>query len=150
VGGDVEVFLDTSVLFSAVHSEIGGARMILKLGEAGAVSLWMGPGVLREAEAVLARKSPKSKAYFALLIDRVRIHVGEEAGADMLERALAVVDHQRDAEVLAEAMVIGVDYFVSLDRRHLVGNPRAAQLPFPIGTPGDFLEWSRERLIKHG
>jgi len=92
VGGDVEVFLDTSVLFAAVHSETGGARMILKLGEAGAVSLWMGPWVLREAEAVLAR-SPRSKTYFVLLIDRARISVREGAGADMLERSLAVVDY---------------------------------------------------------
>ncbi|MCD5413000.1 MAG: type II toxin-antitoxin system VapC family toxin [Dehalococcoidia bacterium] len=148
MGGDVEVFLDTSVLFAAVHSEMGGARMILKLGEAGAVSLWVGPWVMREAEAALASKSPKSKAYFVLLIDRARIRVGEEAGADMLERALAVVDYQPDAEVLAEALVMGVDYFVSFDRKHLVGNPRAGQLAFPVGTPGDFLEWYRERLMK--
>jgi len=76
--------------------------------------------------------------------------VGGEAGADMLERALAVVDYQPDAEVLAEVLVIGVDYFVSLDRKHLVGNPRAGQLAFPIGTPGDFLEWYRERLMRRG
>ena len=60
-------FLDTSVLFAAVLSETGGARLILKLGEAGVLRLRVGPGVLREADDVLARKAPKSKALFALL-----------------------------------------------------------------------------------
>ena len=30
--------------------------------------------------------------------------------------------------------------------KHLLGNPRAGGLPFPIGTPGDFLAWCRRRL----
>jgi predicted nucleic acid-binding protein len=76
VADRIKVFLDTSALFSAVHSETGGARLILKLGEAGAVELWTGPWVLREAEAVLERKSPSSKPYFALLLDRSHFQVG--------------------------------------------------------------------------
>lgn len=42
----------------------------------------------------------------------------------------------------------GRDCFVSFDREHLVGNPRAGELPFPIGTAGDFLEWYREHLMQ--
>jgi len=76
---DLAVFLDTSVPFAAVGSEAGGARAMLKLGEAGAVALWIGPWVLREMEGVLTRKSPHSKAYCALLLDRVGVQVGGEA-----------------------------------------------------------------------
>ncbi len=101
------VFLDTSVLFAAVHSETGGARLILKLGEAGAICLWVGPWVLKEAESVLERKSPESKTYFALLLDRAQVHVGEKPGADVLEEALAVVDYPPDAQIVAEALAIG-------------------------------------------
>ena len=145
---DLQVFLDTSALFATVHSESGGARMILKLGEAGAVSLWVGPWVLREAESVLGRKSPKSKAYFALLLDRAKVRVGEEANAELVKQALPVAGYLPDAQVVAEALTIGVDYFVSFDRKHLVGNPRLEGLPFPVGTAGDFLTWYRERLAK--
>jgi len=56
VEGRIKVFLDTSVLFAAVYSKTGGSRLILKLGEAGAVQLWVGPWVLREAEGVIKRK----------------------------------------------------------------------------------------------
>ncbi len=142
----VLAFLDTSVLFAAVLSETGGARLILKLGEADAVELWIGPWVLREAEGVIDRKSPSSKAHFALLLDRSRVRVGLEATEDALQTAARAVTYLPDAQVVAEALTVGIDYFVSLDRVHLIGNPRADQLPFPMGTPGDFLAWFRARL----
>jgi len=148
VGAELKVFLDTSVLFAAAHSETGGACLILKLGEAGAVSLWVGPWVLKEAEGVLDRKSPRSKGYFALLLDRSGVQVGEEPDESTLHQARSVIDYLPDAQVVAEALALGVDYFVSFDREHLVGNPRAGDLPFPIGTAGDFLEWYREQLME--
>ena len=148
MGSELRVFLDTSVLFAAIHSETGGARLILKLGEAGAVSLWVGPWVLKEAEGVLDRKSPRSKGYFALLLDRSGVQVGREADETALHQARSVIDYVPDAQVVAEALGVGVDYFVSFDREHLVGNPRAGELPFPIGTAGDFLAWYRERLME--
>ena len=144
---ELSVFLDTSALFAAAYSETGGARLILKLGEAGVMSLWVGPRVLREAESVLERKSLRSKGYFALLLDRARIQVSAEADEAALRKACAVIDYEPDAQVVAEALTIGADYLVSFDWVHLVGNPRAGELPFPIGTAGDFLAWYRERLM---
>ncbi len=144
----LRVFLDTSVLFAAVQSETGGARLILKLGEAGLISLWIGPWVLEEAERVLDRKSPKSKKYFSLLLDCSKIKIGDKANENLINQALSVINYLPDAQILAEALTSEVDYFVSFDRKHLVGNPRAEKLPFPIGTPGDFLKLYKEYLIK--
>ena len=142
------VFLDTSVLFAAVWPAEGGARLILKLGEAGAISLRVGPWVLREADAVLRRKSEGSRPHLVLLLDRARVQVGPEAGTEPLAQARSVVDYLSDAQVLAEALEIGVDFLVSLDRKHLLGNPRAGDLPFAVGTPGEFLEWVRQQLVQ--
>lgn len=150
MGAELKVFLDTSALFAAVYSETGGARLILKLGEARVVSLWIGPWVLKETEGVIERKSPKSKSYFALLLERSHVQVGEEPGESALHQASSVIEYLPDAQVVAEALAIGVDYFVSFDRKHLVGNPRAKELPFPIGTAGDFLAWYREWLKENG
>jgi predicted nucleic acid-binding protein len=146
VDAETRAFLDTSVLFAAVWSESGGSRLILKLGEAEAVSLWAGPSVLREADAVLKRKAPESRPHMALLLDRAQVRVGPEAGTEAMALARTAVDYVPDAQVLAEALETGVDYFVSLDREHLVGNPRTETLPFAVGTPGDFLEWYRQQL----
>jgi len=148
VDAEPRVFLDTSVLFAAVWSESGGSRLILKLGEAGAVALWIGPTVLQEAEAVLRRKSPESRPHMALLLDRAQVQVGPEAGTGALAQALSAVDYLPDAQVVAEALEIEADYLVSLDQQHLVGNPRTEGLPVTVGTPGDFLEWYRQHLTE--
>jgi predicted nucleic acid-binding protein len=148
MSSETRVFLDTSVLFAAVWSESGGSRLILKMGEAGAVSLWVGPTFLREAEAVLKRKSPASRPHMALLLDRAQVQVGPEAGIEALGLARLAVDYAPDAQVLAEALELKVDYFVSLDREHLVGNPQIGHVPFAVGTPGDFLEWYRHHILE--
>jgi len=150
VEGEIKVFMDTSALFAAVHSETGGARLILKLGEAGAVQLWVGSWVLREIEGVLERKSPRSKTYFALLLDRSRVEVGQEAGAEALAKGLAVVEYLPDAQIVAEAVAVGADYLVTFDREHLLGDAGTEDLPFPVGTAGDFLAWYRARLAHGG
>lgn len=144
---ETRVFLDTSVLFAAVWSESGGSRLILKLGEAGAVSLWVGPCVLQEAEAVLKRKSDASRPLMALLLDRARVQVGPEAGTEALNQAQLAIKYVPDAQVLAEALELHVDYLVSLDKKHLVGNPGVENLSLAVGTPGEFLEWYRQRLV---
>ena len=145
---ETHVFLDTSVLFAAVWSESGGSRLILKLGEAGAVSLWVGPSVLQEADAVLECKSPESGPHMALLLDRAQVQVGPRAGTAALAQAKSAVEYAPDAKVLAEALELKVDYFVSLDREHLVGNPQTESLPFSVGTPGDFLDWYRRQVLE--
>ena len=149
MAAEYRVFLDTSALFSAIHSETGGARLILQLGEAGVFALWIGPWVLREIENVLTRKSPGSKHYFALLLERANIQIAPEADERALQLAGSAIDYWPDAQVIAEALMVDADYFVSFDRAHLVGNARAADsLPFPIGTAGDFLAWYRDRLLE--
>jgi predicted nucleic acid-binding protein len=146
MASEVRVFLDTSALFAAVLSEKGGSRLILKLGEARAVGLGVGPRVLHEADAVLTRKAAENKALFALLLDRAKVSVGPEPDDTALAQARTIVDYPPDAHIVAEALAAGADYLVSLDRKHLVGNPRTPDLPFPIGTPGDFLAWLRVHL----
>ena len=46
------IFLDTSVVFSAVYSPEGGARKLFLLGEIGALQLIIGPTVLQECELI--------------------------------------------------------------------------------------------------
>ena len=140
-----QVFLDTSALFAAVLSATGGARQLFKLGEAGVITLWVGPTVLAEMDAVLTRKSPGSKGALALLLDRAKVQIGPAPAPAMQTQAQAVVTYPPDADVVAEALAAQVDYLVSLDRQHLVDNPRNTALPFPIGTPGDCLAWLRAR-----
>jgi hypothetical protein len=59
------------------------------------------------------------------------------------------VDHPGNAQVIAAVWESQVDYFVTLDRQHFLNNkPLRATLPFPMGTPGDFLDWFRVRITE--
>jgi predicted nucleic acid-binding protein len=144
---NLHVFLDTSALFSAIYSEAGGARLILKMGEIQVISLWVGNKVLRETDSVLTRKSPKSRPLFAFLLDQARIRTGSQPTAEHLRQAAEIVDHEPDAQVIAEALAADTDYMVSFDRKHLIDNPKVQMLPFPIGTAGDFLAWYQQYHI---
>jgi hypothetical protein len=97
---------------------------------------------------VLARKAPESKALFALLLDQAGVEIGPAPDAVARNSAEAVLEYAPDARVLAEALAVRADYFVTLDRQHFIDNPHVSGLPFLVGTPGDFLAWLRERLRK--
>jgi predicted nucleic acid-binding protein len=139
------VFLDTSVVFAGVLSETGGARLILKLGEAGLVHLVIGPRVLEEADRTFSRKALDSKPLFAILLDVARVEMGKPARRAHLDVANEVIGYAPDAHVLAEAISNDADYFVTLDRKHFHADA-VKGLPLLVGTPGDFLAWLRNRI----
>jgi predicted nucleic acid-binding protein len=145
---ELRIFLDTSALFAAVVSTTGGSREILRLGEAGLLRVTLGPMVLSELDSVLNRKSPRSRAYIALLLDRSGVWTGPEASLNDLERAKGIVRYRPDAQIIAEALAAQSDYLVTYDREHMLENPLVNQLPFPAGTAGDFLGWFREYWLK--
>ncbi len=140
------LFLDTSVLFAAVLSPTGGARLVLKLGEAGVASVVVGPRVLAEIDGVITRKAPQFRAFVALMLDGAAVEVGPPADAASSEAARGLISYAPDAAILAEVLAAKIDYFVSLDRAHFVGNATLDSLPFRVGTPGQCLAWLRDRL----
>ena len=143
----ISAFLDTSALFAGIWSAEGGSRMILKLGEAGAVRLLVGPQVLDEIESALRRKAPDMLGLLALLLDRSGVEVVLSPTSDTVRDSEVLTGHSGDAQVLAAAWAAGVDYFVTLDRKHFLDNPTLRDaVPFPVGTPGDFLAWYRAQL----
>jgi predicted nucleic acid-binding protein len=143
----VRAFLDTSALFAGIWSASGGARMILKLGEAGAIQLLISPQVLTEVRGALRRKAPDLFDLLTLLLNRSQVEVVSLPSPDVERESLALTHHAGDAQVLAAAWQTGTDYFITLDREHFLDNTLLRDaLPFPVGTPGDFLAWYRESL----
>jgi predicted nucleic acid-binding protein len=143
-----KVFLDTSALFAGIWSAEGGARMILKLGEAGAIRLWVSSQVLREIEEVLRRKAPAALGTLAVLLHQSNIEVTPAPTAELIQQSERLTGHAGDAQVLAAAWLAEADYLVTLDRAHFLDNLTLRQaMSFPLGTPGDFLAWYREKLV---
>ena len=122
--------------------------MVLQLGEAGAVQVVVSRQVLGELEGALRRKAPGAMTSLALLLDRSRIEIAPEAGPEILATCEGLVTHRGDARILAAAVCSRVDFFVTLDRKHLLDSTRLGPaVPFVVGTPGDFLAWVRARLL---
>jgi predicted nucleic acid-binding protein len=145
------IFLDTSALFAGIWSAQGGARMLLKLGEAEAVHLLVSSQVLQEIEDVIRRKATQFLPMLAVLLDRSRVSIIPAATQEMLQRCRGLDPYPGDARILADAWHNRVDYLVILDRAHFLDvSNLAGQVPFPIGTSRVCLDWYRENLQENG
>jgi hypothetical protein len=143
------VFMDMSAIFAAMWSETGDGRLILKLGEAQVVDLYISSQVLGVLEAVLRRKASGVLSGLALLLDRSRIRVGPDASSDLVLRAGQWIDHTGAGRILADAMTAGVDYFVTLEGEHFLNNEIVQKaVSFQMGAPGDFLAWFRDADLR--
>ena len=137
---NLKIFLDTSVLFSAVISPTGGARKLFLLAEAGLLQLIIGPTVLREADEVVRRKAPASLPLFAQLLEAGQVETCSAPTPKQIESARNLVAYIPDAYVLAEAIRAEVDWFVTHDKEHFLKTKKGITLSFEIGTPGDLLQ----------
>jgi predicted nucleic acid-binding protein len=141
------VFLDTSAPFAGIWSAEGGARVILRVGEVGAIRLLVSSQVLDEIDGALRHKAPETPGLLALLLDRSGVEVVPPPVPKAVQDSQALIGHPGDAQLLAAAWIARVDYFVTLDRKHFLDNQALRDaVPFPVGTPGDFLAWYREQL----
>jgi predicted nucleic acid-binding protein len=142
------VFLDTSAFFAGIWSATGGARMLLKLGETGAIQLLVSSQVLTEMENVLRRKAPEKLGVLALVLNRSGVDAVPAPTREAIRKSQALLDYMPDIQVLAAAWAANVDYFTTLDQRHFLDNSTLTEaVPFPVGTPGDCLAWFRAQLV---
>lgn len=136
----LKIFLDTSVLFSAVLSSTDGARKLFHLAEAGVLQLMVGPEVLREADEVVRRKVPASLPLLAQLLEAGQVKTCSTPTPKQTEAAKGMVAYTPDAHVLAEAICAEPDWFVTHDKEHFLKVKKEINLSFAIGTPGDLLQ----------
>lgn len=142
-------YLDSSALFSGLWSAEGGARMILKLGEAEAVQIMISSQVLTEVEGALRKKAPGTLGALALILERSNAQILPNPSKELIKVCEKLVDHPGDARVLASVWDVEIDFFVTLDRKHIIENQALKKgAPFLIGTRGDFLDWFRGRLTR--
>ena len=144
-----KVFLDTSAVFSGIWSTQGGAFAILRLGEEKLIDLVVSQTVLREIDTVLREKLSTKLTVALQLLDICITYIANEPSPSAIQLAGSLIAYAPDAHVFASALGANVDYFVTLDQKHLLGNaPLRDAAPFPIGTPGDFLAWYRDFIAK--
>lgn len=138
----MRVFLDANVYFAGLYSPEGASFLALRGLVRGAFEGVGSRLVLREAERNLRRKTNhKTLAAFHRLLRTSRITI-VPAPSEVILKTYEPFIHPKDVPVLAAALEAGVDYLVTLDRRHFL-TPEvlsaAGKTKTKIVTPGEFL-----------
>lgn len=119
------LFIDSSVLYSAAYSAKGYARDLLLMGIRGEVLLVISSLVLEETRRNILANAPQAVDFLDLVVNLLPLELVEPLGEDVLiaERFVA----KKDAFIVASAKKGHVDYLVTLDKKHLLGNDAAAE-----------------------
>lgn len=131
------LFLDSSVLFTAVNSPTGGSA---KLFTTKTVKLTTSNLVLTEVERNVRKKlhSYHLERFF-MLTEKMEI-ISQFPSDERIKRAKEVIV-EKDAIILAEVKSIKASYLVTLDRKHFL-TPAVEQFlkPKRVVTPKMLLE----------
>lgn len=141
------LFLDSSALVAGAISADGAARALLVLAEAGKIQLTISEQVVAETERALARTAPSALVYYREVLLHSDLRVTRDPAPEQVEARAGLIGHQADVPIVIAAMEAGVDFLVTLNRRHFLDDPGVAERSgLRLGTPGDALAWVRQQL----
>lgn len=138
-------FIDSSVLFSAMGSETGAARELLRLALFGEVNLFASGYVFQEVRESLTEKGKQLALKPLQTIHDLGIFELVETTLEDENAARETVDDPEDIAIVAAAKIARVDALVSFDRKHLHTKVVSEYISAPVITAGDALKLIRER-----
>jgi predicted nucleic acid-binding protein len=142
-----DLFLDSSALFAGVVSAAGASRALLLLAEGELILITVSEQVVTETEQAVARKVPRALLTYREALRSTGLRIVHDPSPQEVEAHRDIISHAPDVPIVVAAMQAGVDYLVTLNRRHFMDDPRvAAHARLRIGSPGDTLAWVRRRL----
>ena len=141
-----QVFIDTSALIAGILSPTGAAHEVLRLCEAHVVQAVMSRQVLVETDRNLADKLPALLLDYRAFLKHLAPRIVADPPRASVERAKELI-HHNDAPILAAALLANVDYLVTWNTRHFQKKAVRDATPFPIVTPGEFLEAFRQAIL---
>jgi predicted nucleic acid-binding protein len=142
-----DLFLDSSALFAGVVSAAGASRALLLLAEEDLIVVTISEQVVAETERAVARKVPRALLTYREAVRSTGLRIVHDPSPQEVEAHRDIISHPPDVPIVVAAMQAGVDYLVTLNRRHFMDDPRvAARARLRIGTPGEALAWVRGRL----
>ena len=137
------VFFDTSVYIAALLSPEGGAGELLRLVEAGALTMVVSEKVVMESDRVLEKRFPdliqESRRLWENLAPEVAPNPTSKAVMPFLKQLSA-----GDAAILCSAHLARVSAFVTWNTRDFMKPGIESLVSFPIVVPGDCLKLFRK------
>ena len=134
------VFFDASVFLASLHSPSGGSSEVFRYAVVGAMEALVSEDVIEEvARNIQGVKNELVAAWLKNIatIPFTSVSVTKEE----VEWAADFTD-EKDAHIVAAAEKAGVDFLVTLDKRHLLDKKEAIEpnISFRIVRPEDLLE----------
>ncbi|MCI0519695.1 MAG: PIN domain-containing protein [Chloroflexi bacterium] len=142
----INLFLDSGARFAGIVSPRGAARVLLLLAETGHIHITISEQVVAECERAIARKAPGALDDLRQAIRSSKAQILHGPAPGDVQANLHLISHPADVPILLSAMRAGVDFLVTLIRKHILEDPRVAnQTGLRMGTPGDALLWVKLR-----
>lgn len=145
-----KLFWDSSGLIAAILSqkENSPGRLLLRLGEAGALDLRVSREVLSDCDRVLRRINPERVKQLAVILYQANIATTLDPNPATVARCIEMTGYEPDARVLAAAVECDADLFLTHDTEHFLQNPLIGppDTRLRVVTLYEALEWVRERL----
>ena len=142
----IRLFLDASVLISAIISAKGASRELFNLAGRGLVELVTNRDAVIETERNLRNKAPETVPLFEAAMASAVITIYPHPTDENVKKANAYTV-TKDAPIVAGAIESEADYLVTFDRKHLINPPEVAEKSgLMIDTAGNVLQAVREKL----
>lgn len=137
------VFFDTSVYIAALLSPEGASGELLRLVEAGALTMVVSEKVVMESDQVLSGRFPEliqeSRKLWTALVPEIASEPTPKTMASFLRQLPS-----SDAAILCSAHLAKVSAFVTWNTRDFMKPHVKALVSFPIVVPGDCLKLFRK------
>ena len=136
------VFVDSSVIFSAVNSPTGGSSKIFTLKN---IKLLTSKVFLTETERNVRNKlNDYHLERFFMLVDKLKI-LKQLPNNKFIKKAKKIIV-EKDSIILAESYKSKADFLVTLDRKHFLTDPVAKFLkPQKALTPKILIEIAEKK-----
>lgn len=112
----ISIFIDTSVLFSAVQSKVGASARIMGLCKKGLIKGFISDYVIAEAKRNARKLDQKQKQRLHIFLQQGKLKRAENPTVEEIKR-YEVVIKLKDAPVVAAAMKSKVDFLITLDTK---------------------------------
>ena len=148
------VFLDTNVLFSALHSSVGAPNAILEAYLRGQIEVVVSRQVLEELIRTIHQKRPQLITRLYFFLQEAPFEVQADPAPDVVRRWEQVI-HGPDAPILPRPVAARPDFLITGNRRHFT--PEVAALagmaivsPAEFGSDSDGLRTLRGEPVSSG
>ena len=147
----INLFLDSSALFTGIISATGAARVLLLLAETGQITLTISEQAVTETERAMARKTPQALNDLRQAILASQAQIVRDPTFEDVVAHLHRLSHPADVPILLAAMRAQVDYLVTLNCKHFMDDSGVAEgAGLKIGSPGEVLRWVGEQIAGKG